>query len=166
MADLKTDPESKSNDLSPSTQAPDSSSPSFFATQDVELSVLDEPHQLGHGDTEHIATLPFRKCSISTKITDLRRCWFRDGRVGGGEGEGEGRREACVVVFELEFGDQIRGSGQRITEMGVWVLVEEVDEEGGEADEAEVSGRYSSGFALILFHLISSHLISLHLISH
>ncbi|KAH7407131.1 hypothetical protein BKA64DRAFT_665909 [Cadophora sp. MPI-SDFR-AT-0126] len=95
-----------------------------FITQDIDLKVLPEPLQLSHGGSEHISTQPFRKCSISTKITDLRRCWFKDERVGG-----EGKRDACVIVFELEFGEQVRDSGQRITEMGVWVLVEEVDGE-------------------------------------
>ncbi|KAG4435977.1 hypothetical protein IFR05_008558, partial [Cadophora sp. M221] len=134
MADLS--PEAKTNDTSPfpspgldipnpSIDTPISDSSSApFTTVEVNLSVLSEPQQLSHGDTEHISTQPFRKCSISVKVTDLRRCWFRDSRVGG-----EGRREACVLVLEMEFGDQIRGSGQRITEMGVWVLVEEVDEE-------------------------------------
>ncbi|KAK0100598.1 hypothetical protein ONS95_007053 [Cadophora gregata] len=123
------DSELKSNDTSSPTSNPgdsDISPPSAlpFLSQDVDLEILPEPLQLSHGTTEHISTVPFRKCSISTKITDLRRCWFRDERVGG-----DGKREACVVVFELEFGEQSRESGQRITEMGVWVLVEEVDED-------------------------------------
>ena len=119
-------PELKSNDISNnrtnSNMSP--SSPLPFLAQDIDLEILPEPLQLSHGTAEHISTLPFRKCSISTKITDLRRCWFRDERIGG-----NGKREACVIVFELEFGEQVRGSGQRITEMGVWVLVEEIDED-------------------------------------
>jgi hypothetical protein len=93
-----------------------------FFSEDVDLDILSEPAQLGHGDTQHIFTLPFRKCSISTKITDLRRCYFKDGRNGE-------KRDACVIFFELEFRSQVVGSTQRITEMAVWVMFEEIEKD-------------------------------------
>jgi len=91
-----------------------------FLSVDVDLEVLPEPRQLSHGTTEHISTLSFRSCNITTKITDLRRCFFADGLTGL-------KREACVIFFELEFGKQDVGSSQRITEMVVRVLFEEVE---------------------------------------
>lgn len=98
----------------------------LFLSADVGLNILSEPLQLGHGDTQHISTLPFRKCFISTKIIDLKRCNFRDGKTGD-------KREACVIIFELEFGSQVVGSSQRITNMSVWIMFEEIEEDGTEA---------------------------------
>lgn len=128
-AEPKTDDVSSTSAVAPADDVP-------FLSEEIDLETLDEPQQLGHGETQHISTLPFRKCSITTKITDLRRCYFRDGRSGGEE-----KREACVLFFELEFGSQVRGSGQRITECGVWVMFEEVEEEDddGEAVSIEIS---------------------------
>ena len=96
-----------------------------FLSSSIPLELLPGPSQLGHGDTQSITTQPFRKCSISTKITDLRRCYFSDGKSGE-------KREACVIFFELEFGSQVQGSSQRITDMSVWVMFEETESEGDE----------------------------------
>ncbi|KAF2089525.1 hypothetical protein K490DRAFT_63663 [Saccharata proteae CBS 121410] len=93
----------------------------------VEITLL--PLEIGTyslraGDTDVVSVQPFRKTSITTKVTDFQHCYFVDGRTCQ-------KHDVCVVFLQFQFNRQKQGGhfNQRITDMTIAIRAER----GGQA---------------------------------